>query len=578
MTDLRFFLSLARPDRWWLRLGAALAAITLLAGIGLLSLSGWFITAGALAGLAGAGGAFNYLFASGGVRAFALTRTVSRYGERMITHEATFRILARLRLWVFDQAAPLAPGRLSKFRGGDLLSRVTSDVDALDNLYLRLLIPAFAAACAGLATLILLAWLAPLAIPGVLGSFVLAAIVLPILTARLGQAAGEAIARASAQTRAEASDLVAGLAELKAFGGDARMISRLEMASTSWIDAQRQRARLTALNAGVLGFAAPFSFTLGLTLATLGGASIPVAALAGFVAFGLFEAAAPLLAAGELYGQTTASAHRLRELQEIEPTASDPEHPVAAPKTHSIAIRNVSFRYPDVQTLALDDVSFNLTPGSRLALVGPSGAGKSSLIKLLMSFYRPESGDITLGGTSIANLELDGLRSKFALVDQRAELLSGTVASNLRLANPDASDDELWTALEIAKAADFVRALPDQLNCWIGEQGNLVSGGQARRLVLARAILKDAPILLLDEPTEGLDALTEREFLDGLDAYLATRPETSVLMVTHRTSLVARADHIVMIERGQKRAEGPPQTLLRDNAEFAALFPHLTLN
>ena len=574
MNDLRFFLGLARPDRWWLRLGAVLAATTLLAGIGLLSVSGWFITAGALAGLAGAGIAFNYLFASAGVRAFAMMRTASRYGERMVTHEATFRVLARLRLWVFDHAAPLAPGRLSKVRSGDLLARVTSDVDALDSLYLRLIIPAFAALCAALATLVLLAFLAPTAIPGVLGTFVLAALVLPMITAKLATKPGESAVVQSAQTRAETSDLIAGMAELKAYGGDARMIGRIEGASTAWIEAQRQLARISALNAGLLGFASPLSFVLGLLLAHLGGATVPIAALAGFVAFGLFEAAAPLLQASELYAKTRLSAHRLRSFSQIEPTANDPAAPHELPEARDIVFDQVSFAYPEAENSALNTVSFTIGEGERLALVGASGAGKSSAIKLLMGFYRPQSGQIRLGGTDIADLSLANLRAQCALVDQRAELLSGSVADNLRLADPNAQNDALWRALELARAAEFVRALPGQLDCWIGEQGSLVSGGQARRLVLARAFLKNAPILLLDEPTEGLDAKTEADFLDGLDAWLSENPRTSVVFVTHRASLVERAQSVIVLEDGQVQSTHANTTTLKGDVAFMRLFPH----
>ena len=469
--DLRFFLALARPDRWWLRLGAALMALTLLAGIGLLSLSGWFITAASVAGLAGAGRAFNYLFASGGVRAFAMSRTVGRYAERMATHHATFRVLARLRIWVFDIAAPLAPGRLSEMRSGDVLSRVTQDVDALDNLYLRMVAPIIAAGAGAIAAAAILAFAAPAALPAVLGVFILSSAVLPLLAARAGRKPGEESARFSADARAEAGDLAAGLAELKAYGADTRILNRLDSASLGWIDAQRQVARLGLTNAAILSLAAPASFVLGVGLAAASGAPAPLAALSGFVAFALFEAAAPLVQAAENYGRTAASARRLRALSELEPAAKDPDTPAPLPERWDVEAQGLSFTYPGRSETVLADLRLSLPEGGRVALVGASGSGKSTLIKLLMRFYAPQSGDLTLGGVAISHLTAEDIRSRFALVDQRAELLSTTVRANLRLADPDASEEELWAALEKARAADFVRAMPDQLTTWIGEQG-----------------------------------------------------------------------------------------------------------
>ncbi|PWE16858.1 thiol reductant ABC exporter subunit CydC [Marinicauda salina] len=573
MRDLRFFLSLARPDRWWLRLGAALAALTLVAGVGLLSLSGWFITAAALAGAAGTGAAFNYLFASGGVRGFALTRTLGRYAERLATHEATFRILARLRLWVFRTAAPLAPAKLGRLRGGDLLSRVTQDVDALDNLYLRLVTPLFAAIVGALATAAILFAFAPAALPGVLGLFLLAGLGLPLIAARAGQGPGTDMTEAASDARAEAGDLAAGLAELKAYGADARIAARLDAASERWIGAQRRLARVSLINGAALAFAGPAAFVAGFGLAAAGGATAPIAALAGFVAFGLFEAAAPLVQAAELYAGTTASARRLRALSEIDPAVAEPAEPAALPDRWDVAVRNLAFTYPGADAPALDGVDLDLPEGGRVALVGASGSGKSSLIRLLMRFYTPDSGTIRLGGTSLEALAPAEVRTRFALVDQRAELLSTTVRANLRLADADASEDALWAALERARAADFVHAMPDGLETWIGEQGGLVSGGQARRIALARAFVSGAPVLLLDEPTEGLDTETEGEFLDALDAWLDEDARRSALIVTHRAALLGRAETAVVLEDGRVAQTGAPDGLAGAGGAFDRLFP-----
>ena len=575
MSDLRFFLGLARPDRWWLRLGAALAALTLLAGIGLLSLSGWFITASAVAGLAGAGRAFNYLFASGGVRGFALGRTVGRYAERMVTHEATFRILARLRLWVFDTVAPLAPARLGRMRGGDLLSRVTQDVDALDSLYLRFVTPVTAAVTGAVFASVILAFLAPAALPGVLGTFLLASVILPYWAARTARQAGQDLTGEASTLRAEAGDLVSGLAELKAYGATHRIIGRIETANAGLVDAQTRLSSVSMINGAILALAAPLSFVLGFGLAAASGAAAPVSALAGFIAFALFEAAAPLVQAAELYGKTTASARRLKALTEITPAVSDPARPAPLPEGWDLSLKNVTFRYPETDTDILDGIDLSLPEGGRLALVGASGAGKSSVIKLLMRFYSAQGGAITLGGAALDALAISDVRSRFALVDQRAELLSTTLRANLRLADPDAEEDRLWDALERAGAADFVRRLPEGLKTWTGELGGLVSGGQARRIALARAFVKNAPVLLLDEPTEGLDETTEADFLDALDLWLDEDPRRSTLMVTHRVRLLERARQIAVLENGRIAAAGPAGDLRQSDTALKRLFPSL---
>ncbi|WP_019961113.1 thiol reductant ABC exporter subunit CydC [Woodsholea maritima] len=551
MKDLWPFLKMAHPDRWWLRLGAALAALTVLSGLGLMALSGWFITAAGVAGLAGAGAAFNFFFASGGVRGFAMGRTALRYGERIATHEATFRILARLRLWVFDIAAPLAPAHISRLRAGDMLSRVMQDVDALDTLYLRLITPVIAASAAALVASILLAVFAPLALPGVIGVFLLCAVILPRLAAHFGRDLGEANVTSAAATRAEAQDLVAGLAELKAYGAAERQLARLTTVSDQWINAQRRMAHLGLINAALLGFASPLAFCAGIALATLGGASAPLAAMAGFIAFGLFETAAPLVLAGEVLGKTQSAAKRLNALAITAPAVEDPQRPASVPAHWDLDIENLSLTYPGTSLRALNGVSLSLKEGERVAIIGESGSGKSSLIKALMGFYAPEGGTMTLGGTPLSALSLTDRRDRFALVDQRAELLSTTVRANLRLAKADASEDELWQALELARAADFVRAMPDGLATWIGEQGRLVSGGQGRRLALARAFLKDAPILLLDEPTEGLDPQTEADFMIALDQWLSTDPRRSCLMITHRKALLTRAQRVLTMKDGR---------------------------
>ncbi|MFW6412546.1 MAG: amino acid ABC transporter ATP-binding/permease protein, partial [Oceanicaulis sp.] len=262
----------------------------------------------------------------------------------------------------------------------------------------------------------------------------------------------------------------------------------------------------------------------------------------------------------------------------IAPACEEPQDPARAPDRSDIRAEGVSFTYDGADRAALEDLTLDLPEGGRLALVGASGSGKSTLVKLLMKFYAPDAGTITLGGVPLGDLSAEDARARFALVDQRAELLSTTVRANLRLADPQADEDRLWDALERARAADFVRAMPDGLATWIGEQGGLVSGGQARRLALARAFLKNAPVLLLDEPTEGLDERTEAEFLDALDAWLGEDDRRSVLLVTHRASLLERAETAVVLDDGRIAQSGRVADLAGSGGAFDRLFPTLSQN
>ncbi|WBQ12025.1 thiol reductant ABC exporter subunit CydC [Hyphomonadaceae bacterium BL14] len=569
MKDLIYFLALAREDRFRLALGAVFAMLAALAGLALFSLAGWVSSAAA----GGAGLAFGALIGGGGLRALALMRPVLRYLERLASHDGAFRSIARLRLWVFDAATPLAPGPLTGMRSGDLLARVTRDVDALDGLFMRLLTPVAAALAVVAGACVLLALTAPSALPAVLGVYAFAAVLLPIIAARSGEAPGAAVISASAGARAEAADLAAGLADLKAGGAETRIIDRLEAASRDWINAQRALAAQGRFHGAVLGLAAPIALVAGFAAAHAGGADPAIAALAGFAGFALFETAAPMVQAGEQLGQTRAAARRMRALAEMAPASTRPLHPVPAPAGHDLSFEDVGFTYPGADHPALDGLDLALPEGARVAVVGSSGAGKSSLIRLALGFYAPQGGTVRLGGASLATLDPGAARARLALAGQRAELLSGTVAENLRLASPDADDAALWAALALASADGFVRDLPEGLETWIGEQGALVSGGQARRLVLARAYLRGAPVLLLDEPTEGLDAANEAEIAASLGRWLDQDARRSALIVTHRPRLLALVNEVAVMDQGRVIERGTPDALAAAGGAFTRLFP-----
>ncbi|MGF1463237.1 MAG: thiol reductant ABC exporter subunit CydC [Maricaulaceae bacterium] len=559
-----------KPHGLSLAFGAGLAALAALAAVALLTLAG-----AAIASRLGAEARWAWLASPAvlllALRGAAIGRVGLRYVERLSTHEATFKALTQIRLWVFARAAPLSPSRLGGERAGEALDRVLGDVDALDALYLRILIPGLAgglafAAALGLGVLADI-WIA-LAV-GV--GFALATGVAPGVAARAGRQRAVAATTARRAARAEAQDLTSGLAELDALGASSQALDRFVDAGAKAAETRARLDSAQALSGAAAGGLAVLTFAAVLALG--GGASggLAAALAAGFAALAAFEAGAPMTAGAAAWTGTWAAAARLAALDALEPAAPDPAQPDPAPRGTAIALEGVTFAYPGVARPALDGVNVEIAPGERVALVGRSGAGKSTLLHLILKTYAPDAGRVCLGGADYATLCAQTVRERMSVVSQTSGLLQASVADNLRLAAPEAEDDALWAALERARAADFVRALPDGLDHWVGEHGQRLSGGEVRRIALARAILKDAPVLVLDEPTEGLDADTERAFLDSLEGWLAEAGRT-VIAASHRAGVVARLQRAIVLDGGVIVEDGPVSQLRVSDSRLAALF------
>ncbi len=559
LEDARAFLALARPYRVWLWGGAALSAATVMAGLALLGAAASLIAMAAVS----VGGLGVAVLARGrGLGGVSILRSGARYAERVTTHEATFRILADIRIWVFRRAIPLSPGRLDLMRGGDVLARLTADVDALDGLYLRVTTPAIAAFAALATAVVVIGLAAPAAalLTGVL--FLATCAGAPALALSRAAEPGRRAADAAADVRAEAADLVEGLAELKAFDSEDRALAALDQAAERGLQAQRDARAAGALSAGLLTAAGPVTALAAALTAAATGADVMGVFVTAFVALAVFEAAPPLVQAAEEAGRVARSARRLRALETMTPTAGDPDNaqdpPASAPPRvrardaapPAITVDRVSLTYPGASRPALDAISLDIPPGARLALNGVSGAGKSSVFHLLMRFYDPSEGVISLDGVDVTTQPQAQSRAVFAYVGQRPGLLSASLRDNLRLAAPDADDRALTDALERARLGDVTQQLPDGLDTWIGEDGQLLSGGQARRVALARAILVDAPVLLLDEPTEGLDAATEALLVAAIRAFVDEAQRT-VILASHRPALAALADRQITLADGR---------------------------
>lgn len=556
MRDLWPFLKLFRRHGGRMALGALLMLVTLAAGIGLLGLSGWFITGSALAGLGLGVAGFNIFTPSAGIRAAALVRTAGRYAERLVNHEATFRLLADLRRWLFERALPLDAGQVASLTGGDLLTRLTADIDALDNLYLRVVAPSAVALLTAIGVLTPLGWIDPGVALASAALMLVAGVGVPVLAGRLGAGAGRDLVEVGARLRTRAVDGIQGLADLRAFAADRRHLEALARDTDLLIARQRRMSSITGLSAGLTMVAAGLAVWTALVLVVgeverdrLDG---PTAALAVFVVMAVFEATAPLPLAYQYLGRTRAAARRLLEIAEMPPGIRDPDQPAPPPGDFTLRFERVGLSHGPRPVFR--DLSLQLPAGRVTVLLGPSGAGKSTLAQLALRLIDPDAGRVTLGDVDLRDLRQEDLHRHMAYVSQGTHLFAADIRDNLLIGRPGATNAELWEALEVVQLADFVESLPDGILTWVGENGVLLSGGQARRLALARALLKDAPVMILDEPTEGLDAATEAALMGELRPRLAGR---TVLLITHRETLATGADIVRRLENGSLLSTRP---------------------
>lgn len=570
MRALLPYLALYKRHIWLLTLGVVLAIVTLLASIGLLTLSGWFLSASAVVGVAGIY-SFNYMLPAAGVRGAAIIRTAGRYFERLVSHDATFRVLQHLRVFTFSKLLPLSPAGLARFRQGELLNRVVADVDTLDHLYLRVISPLIGAL---VVIVVVTAGLSILDVTLALtlgGIMLVTLLVLPPLFYRAGKPAGESITQMRGQYRQQLTAWLQGQAELMLFSASDRYRKQLEKTEQRWQDAQRRQAELTALSQALMlliGGVAVVAM-LWLTSAGVGGNSQPGALIALFVfcALAAFEALAPVTGAFQHLGQVIASARRITQITAQQPevtfTAGNGQAFGQAFGQVSLTLNQVTFSYPQQPSPALENISLQVGAGEHIAILGRTGCGKSTLLQLLTRAWDPADGEILLNDQPLTRLNEATLRQAMSVVPQRVHLFSATLRDNLLLAAPGASDIQLMKALE---RVGLEKLLEDSgLNAWLGEGGRQLSGGELRRLAIARALLHDAPLMLLDEPTEGLDATTESQILDLLAEVMR---EKTVLMVTHRLRGLARFNRIIVMDNGKIIEQGSHAELLAEQGRY----------
>lgn len=521
--------SLWRRHPWWLVVAIILSLGALLAGVALMGVSGHAL------GLAVVGSA---LIIPALLPLVGLARVVLRYAERVVGHEAIFRALADMRVWMFRGLAYSAAGGLGLRHSGDVLARLVNDVDMLDGLFLRVFIP-LSGAVVLLPVLAWLLWREHSAALLVLLPFCFVAFWVPWRAARAAEENAGAASLAMAALRTTTLDALHGLREVKIFAAEGRMLASVQARESQLLTAQRQLVAEGAKLSALAFIVAQSGILLALILGFFG---LPIAAVAVVLVLVVaFEAVLGLPRAGLLYGQAKKAAARVVQAAESGPPVPDPQTPESMPNRNALAFEHVSFRYALDRPFIFKDLSFQLPEGSRVAILGPSGIGKSTIAALILKLQAPTSGQIRLGGVDTALLPAEALRQRIAYLGQTTHLFADTIRNNLLLGNPMADDETLWTALDAAQLGEAVRALPGGLDSWLEEGGGTLSGGQGRRLALARTLLMDAPILLLDEPCAGLDAATEQEFFRVFNT--ATEGRT-VLLILHRLTGVESLNRI----------------------------------
>jgi len=550
VSDLRRLLRLVLPHWRWLAVGGLFGVIAIGSNIALMGLSAYLISKAAIAS-----GLAELALAVTGVRVLAISRAGSRYLERYTTHRAMFRILAMMRVWFYRAIEPLAPARLVHERSGDLLTRSVSDVDALEDFYIRVIVPPVVAAVV-VASVSVIYGLFDLAIGLSLAFFlVLTGVVLPLVARWLSASPAASLAAVRGDVGAMIVDEVQGVADLVALDAAAEHRRRLLARAQELDEARRRVGDIEGVNNALGGLFASLAglciLVLAIPLVTSGQmegvflAALPLAAIAAF------EAVQPLSRSLQLLDSTKVSARRLFELIDAPPLVIDRDPADELPVAHDLEVRDLSFRFEESEPWVLRDLSLRIGAGERVALVGPSGCGKSTLVSLLLRFWDYQDGQIRVGGRELHELGQEEARSMFSVVPQDVHLFNATIWDNLAVADGEADADAMERACRFAQLHDFISTLPEGYDTVVGEDGLLLSGGECRRLAIARAVLKDAPIVILDEATADLDSTTEVALWSALDPWLARK---TVLVISHRPTIGVHVDRVIELASPIRRA------------------------
>ncbi len=568
---MKTFLRLLRflkPFAGGVALSVFASTATIASSIGLLGTSAYLISYAALQP------SIAYLqVAIVGVRFFGISRGVFRYVERLSTHSVNFSLLSRLRVWFYQALEPLAPARLQTYHSGDLLQRAVGDIEVLENFYVRVVAPPLAALLITIGAAGLLggwSW----KIAGVLvGGLLLGGIAVPLISYAMSRGPGRQLVDARAELSANYVESLQGLADLLAYGQESAVRKRLGALEARLSSAQGRLAWAGGAGNALSQLAGNLTLLVVLAVAIplvsagqLDGVLLAVIAL---VTLASFEAVTPLPQAAQMLEASLNSARRLFELVDATPAVPEPDVPLPPPQSAILSVRNLTFQYETSLPPVLRLVDLELKAGRKLGLVGPSGAGKSTLLALLMRFWDAPEKTIYLDDHDIRDYRSEEERRLFSLVSQATYLFTATLRQNLLLARPEASEEDLERVLAQAGLKSWVAGLPDGLDTWLGERGQQMSGGERQRLAVARMLLQQAPVVLLDEPTAHLDTITEQQVIETLHTVLQDR---TVVWATHSLTAMDWMDEIVVLDGGRVVERGNHGQLLKAGGLYARLW------
>lgn len=539
--------------RWQLLLGLLLSVLLAAASIALLSLSGWFISAAGFAGLSVVTAtAFNYFIPAGTIRLLAFIRILSRYGERVINHDFTFRILTELRIWFYKSLIPLAPTYLMEQRSGNLLNKMINDIDALDHLYLRFLSPCLIGILATILVTIFISFYAPLIAWIILIACSITYTLLPFITHFYGRKIGADILITTTNLRTKSLDVLQGIIPLLFYKPKSERLNEVAHAISNFSNSQKKAAKLKAAITSsmtlISGLALWLALYVGITLVNknqINGAQLAMILLCILVTF---EQLLPLPLAFLAMGKTQFAAKRILAVTKQSPTIIYPKKTV--PKqifTPDIKLNHVQFQYANRTCPTLKDINLHIPAGSKFGIHGRSGSGKTTLMHLIARVLDPTSGTIFLNDSPIQQYSEADLRRHIALVPQRIHIFNASVKDNLTLMDKSVPLEKLYEALELLEMKKIIDGLPNGIHSQMGDFGSQFSGGQIRRIGLARALLTNASLHIWDEPSTGLN----QQLLDNIwSQCMPVLKNKTLLVITHNSDLISKMDHNIYIENG----------------------------
>ncbi len=563
-------LKLVLPYKKWIALSVLLGTLTIAGSIGLMMTSAFVISMAALHPSIA-----ELQVAIVGVRFFGISRGVFRYLERLVSHDTTFRLLSLFRVRFYQALEPLVPARTLYLKSADLLQRIVADIQNLENFFVRVVAPpAVSLFTAGLMGLILWAYHAQFALIFLL-FYGVAATVIPYLSVQLSRGMGKKITALKSELNVAVLDHLNGLPELLINRQLNRQQAKIRQLNQQLTRLQKNMLIIDALHQGfvtLLMFAAvTVTLIVGIEmieLQQLNGVYLAVLVLGIMAAF---EGVLPLPQAAQYLEENLATGKRLFEIIDQPPQVTDPPQAASFPKQLplSITIEHLHFTYPGTDKSVLTDINLTIPSGAQIAIVGPSGSGKSTLAQLLIRLYDYQKGHILLNGKELKQFNQTDIREHLAYASQNFHLFTGTIAENLQLIHPQATESEMIAVLQLVELAQLAGTAQQTLNYWIGEHGARLSGGQAQRLALAQVLLKNSPVLILDEVTSNLDAQTEQRILHNIFKHFQ---QTTIIHITHRLNKMEDYQQIFVLKDGALIAQGNHEQLLKANGTYRHMY------